>query len=390
MEKRKLLINELKKHIIECNRKLDFVISDINTFGDELTKLCYETSVTKEIGWENFCNYTTKEKTKIDSLLEKLFKSNDFIEQVEKRFKDSNIKFYLNDIMKNYANSYYNMWKYANKLNNKIFANVKKEALSIVDSPDINLTIEKYFKLTYEMLRYINNSDKKHYTYSLASTWLFGFIVILIRFREDFEYVKENYINQLKTNLIEIENLVFNQKYIDKSVFKNLKSYSGDYKCLDMEEEYSKLMKLIVEYKNTFKDKQQKETQIRVSSTLETKREVLKAVTLTREERIERYNESKIKSVYIDESIDLSSNQINVIADYAKMVKENAEDDVDTLLELLPYDKFDDEKQMLKEIINRLKEVNVNHNTNEVLIFLNKRLKEQINKACKRKIKKGN
>ncbi len=114
---------------------------------------------------------------------------------------------------------------------------------------------------------------------------------------------------------------------------------------------------------------------------------------LPRNERIRRHNEinQTKKIVFTDDEPKITLNQRLAIIQYVEMIKKEATsvDKLSHLLELLPYNHFEDEDVMLKEVIKLLKNMNTTHEINELLIRINNILRTSHDKKVARKIKKN-
>lgn len=247
---------------------------------------------------------------------------------------------------------------------------------------DMIFETEKYDEVVDSFLNYMLKINKHinidHMFILVAINFIGSYTISLVNIQEQLP----NAIKKLKDSINEIKKYMEQNIIIPKYVIKNVngKNIAND---LISEETKQRIIDLAKEYNAMLEKK--KNTPVQKSDTKQ------KEKKQTREERIaqhEKERELKVNSFYVDSEDVLTKEQSDAVIQYVNMVSSADEkESLDVLLELLPIEKFADERVLLNEVINKLKRKNINHLTNEVLIVLNNRLKDTMN--CKKKANKS-
>lgn len=231
------------------------------------------------------------------------------------------------------------------------------------------------------LVKTISESRHKLFSNSEYRVLIVNFICNLTTFLVTVQENVPYNLQIFKDSISEIKKYMDKNEIIPKHVIKNANGKNIINDLVD--EKYKKeILKLVKEYNSILESKK---------ITLIPKTEEKPKVKIqTREQRIAQYEKQKqlkTKNFYIDSEDTLTKEQNDAINEYVNMIcSADEKESTCVLLELLPIEKFGDEKVLLNSVINKLKRKNINHLTNEVLIVLNNRLKDIA--SCKKKTSK--
>ena len=360
MENIKVKFNEAVECLCaECDKNLDSLINDV----DEIIKLISKENVNMKSFLSSGKPSASRKKTET-ALLRNSVMTKEYFSIIKNLYPKKWTAFQILSFLERPMINDPNYTNELSKLRNMLF-----------ETEGYDLAVESFS----DFMMKINKDLTKNYTYAIVTAnFIHDYTISLLKIKKHLPSL----VKKLKDSISEMKKYMDQNIMIPRHIIKNAngKNIANDLinenmkqRIIDLAKEYNSMLE---SKRNAPVSKSAPKEEVKVQS---------------REERIAEYEKEKqmkTNNFYIDSEDTLTKEEKDAITQYANMVSSADENESLTiLLELLPLEKFADEKILLNSVINKLKRKNINHLTNEVLIVLNNRLKDINN--CKKKTNKS-
>ena len=326
-------------------------------------------------------------------MVNKVIENRKIIEDIEKVIKNSEIKKLLAILLYNNFKETIEDFKNENLIDKSLINKIVNEYYSFSKKSASPLLIDYYFDSMYKVMDAYNlNKDDKVLKVAF-DYFIFDFFTFINMIELNLKKSYRKSLDECMKFIIDIKiRLNYNSLITDSfippydmrvmlyDVFGDLKL--NERKLISLFSDYNKSILHIDELNIDVKEPKIVDNKVCNKE---------KSPKETREDRLRRYVDNKRGNhPYIDEESKLSSDEIENVAAIAEMIiseSNNQYFNVNDILDIIPFDEFNDIISMLRELIQKLNSsnYNINTSTNKLMIRLNSMLKDNISKKLKKR-----